>query len=174
VQADGADGGERGQVEVDRVRNWRDQVHRHAHDLRVRGVAAAGAGDAVAHAESFHALARADDDPGARVAEGRRLVQAGARRRQRRQQAVGRGLVQDLFDEVRPGACLGEQALPGELDAGALGAGGDERRRVAHEDHAAGEARSRHVGHRRLAARRLEELLHRFIDPGMRAARARA
>jgi len=161
VEGDGAEGGEGGLLEFERVGQAGEQVARDAGVFGVDGEAAAGAGDALAELEAIHAFAELDDGAGGGVAEGHGLVEAVEGGLQGGQDAFAAGFVEDLADEVGARAGFAEQAFFGEFDDHALGTGGDERGGGAHEGEPAPRAGAGDFGYDGLAVTHvLEELFH--------------
>ena len=109
----------------------------------VRALAAAG--DAVAGRDALDALADLEHDPGGRVADRRERLEPVARRVDRGADPLDARLVDDLLDEVGPGARLLEQVLLARDDLRPLGAGADQRHAVRDEQPAGPERRGRHV-----------------------------
>ena len=101
----------------------------------------------VAGDEAGHAGPDLDHRAGVAVAERQRLVELGAHRVQRRPDAVGPGLVEDLADLVGLLARLVDQAALAERDQHALGACRDQRPLGADQHLTGGSARRGHIGH---------------------------
>ena len=109
------------------------------------------------------------DHPGRGVAEGHVGGEPAPDRPRRGRDALGLGLAHDLADQVRPGACLGEQARSGERGDRPFGTRGDHRGHGADQHLGRADHRARNVEHLdRTAADRLHDLLHAVPSPSAR------
>ena len=129
VQGDGAQGSVTRLFVRNSIRNGRGQIV--GNDVQFGVVRQAGPGDRDPLARPVPALqagADLDRDTGGRIAQRQRLVQARHDRAGGFGETVPPGLADCLADQIRAGARLLEQALPGKPDRQALGAGRDQRR----------------------------------------------
>ena len=161
MHGDGAQGGESRGFEIHLVRQRRQQVARHADVFGMHGVPAPGASHALTDLKTCQSLAQGDDRPGGGIAQRHRLVQAVESSFQGGQQTFAAGFIQHLAHQVGPRAGFAQQRFFGEFNQHALGAGGDQRDRIADQRLATLRSRDRDFRHSRSAVFHvLKELFH--------------
>ncbi len=164
MQGNRADGDERGIIQADAVGHAHRQVGGDGHDLGVVGLASAGARYAIPLLE-FLACQRADieDGPGAAVPEWDSHVESTTHGLDGGGDAIARGLVEHLANQVRSLARGVHQIRAAGFDEHPLGA------LVLHQDATVRAQRRRHLDNAsRARATVLQHLLHlislRMID----------
>ncbi len=162
LQGDRAQHGEGGLVVADRIGHAGAQVDRRRDDL---GVPAVG-GDAVARHEAGDALARRHHPADIAVAERQRLIELVAHRLQRRDQPVGRQLVQHLAHLFGLLARLVDQVRLAEVHQHALGARRHQRAARTDQQLPRPGLRTGNLGHLgRAVAKVLQDLFQDAIRP---------
>jgi hypothetical protein len=147
LQRDGAERRVGGLGEAYRVGHAHAEVARDRQKLRVRGVADARAGYAVADAEALDLLAHLLDRAGRAVAERQRLFELGADGADGARQALLAGAAHHLADQLGLFERAANKPLAVLPDGGTLRARANERGGGADQQAPAPRRRRRHVGH---------------------------
>ena len=166
MQRYGRQGGERRVCGRHRFGHDRAQQAGYGLELGVAGLPGTARRHELAGPDPVDGGADLDYQPGRGVAERHVGSEPAAYRPGRRGDTLGLRLAHDLADQVRPGACLGQQAGPGQRGDRPFGAGRDHRGYGAHEHLGRADRRAGDVEYLdRPAAGRLHDLLHDVPSP---------